>query len=78
MRCGSPQRFVALEQAHRHHDAASFAAAYRREAYGSGGEPGVQNCLGSPGVAPAASVATRDADVNRRRYVAAVADAPSI
>jgi hypothetical protein len=61
-----------LEQAHAKGDAAGFATAYRQELTGTGEKPGVQNCLGSPGVAPAASVATQDADVNRRNYIAAL------
>jgi len=39
-------------------DPAAFAAAYRRELRG------VQNCLGSPGIAPTASRATAAADAN--------------
>jgi hypothetical protein len=65
-----------LETAHGQSDAAAFAAAYRRELTGADGRTGVQNCLGSPGAAPAASVATRDADVNRRRYLSAHAAVP--
>jgi hypothetical protein len=64
-----------LEQVHAKTDAATFAAAYRRELTGSGAGPGVQNCLGSPGPAPAASVATHDTDANRRRYLADLAAA---
>ena len=66
-----------LEQVHATGDVAGFAAAYRQKLTGTKDGPGVQNCLGSPGVAPAASVATRDADGNRRCYIAGLAGAPT-
>ena len=66
-----------LEQAHRTGDAARLRRRIPAELVGSGGKPGVQNCLGSPGVAPAASVATRNADANRRHYLAGLAGAPT-
>ena len=44
-------------------DAAAFAAAYRKQLVE------VQNCLGSPGFAPVASLSTERADENRRDYV---------
>ena len=44
-------------------DPAAFAAAYRREMLV------VQNCLGSQGLAPTASVATEVADANRAAYI---------
>ena len=44
-------------------DPAAFAAAYRRQLVE------VQNCLGSPGIAPVASRATEIADENRQDFI---------
>ena len=43
---------------------AAFAAAYRKQLVE------VQNCLGSPGIAPVASLATETADNNRQPFIA--------
>ncbi len=53
----------ALEVQHPKLDAAAFAAAYKR------GLARVQNCLGSPGYAPIASLDTENADRNRARFI---------
>lgn len=59
-----------LEKVHAQGDLAAFAAAYRAEMVGSPGKPaGIQNCLGSPGLAPEASIATERADKARRAYL---------
>lgn len=73
---GSAQRDIkaalrvmaALRDLQAKHGSASpsdFAAAYRKALVT------IQNCLGSPGLAPVASLATAAADGNRARYVAA-------
>ncbi len=53
-----------LARDHGSMDPAAFAAAYRTQLVD------VQNCLGSPGIAPVASLATADADENRQEFIA--------
>jgi hypothetical protein len=52
-----------LQARHGSASPAEFAAAYREALVK------IQNCLGSPGLAPVASLATQAADRNRREYV---------
>ena len=54
---------LALAEAHRAGDAAAFARAYREAL------TRVANSLASPGFAPIASIATRNADTARREFI---------
>lgn len=55
----------ALARAHAAGDPRAFAEAYRRQLV----DAQIQNCLGSPGYAPSASVATERADLRISRYL---------
>ncbi|NOG70296.1 hypothetical protein [Roseicella sp. DB1501] len=57
---------AALAAVHAKGDPAAFAAEYRRQLV----EEGLQNCLGSHGDAPSASVAAERADERRTHYLA--------
>ena len=50
-------------------DPGRFARAYREMLTGTAGNPGIQNCLGSPGFAPIASTDTDDADRHRGPFI---------
>ncbi len=52
-----------LARDHGSMDPAAFAAAYRTQLVE------VQNCLGSPGIAPVASLSTETADENRQKFI---------
>ncbi|RAI59475.1 hypothetical protein [Roseicella frigidaeris] len=59
------QGLAALTAVHAKGDPAAFAAEYRRQLV----EEGLQNCLGSHGYAPSASVAAESADRDRAAYL---------
>jgi hypothetical protein len=61
------QGLAALTAAHATGDPAAFAAEYRRQLV----DEGLQNCLGSHGYAPSASVAAENADKYRAHYLEA-------